>query len=163
MRNLIKIILVMGAAYWAFTAWNRPSSDTAYPTMSMPTDLKAGHVMVVAAENCTKAAAQQADAITLSLKAKNIPVQRVHWVQFKPQSREDAQQIQKVMPVQLIVGSALSTKLGRKLLNLRVTPQRVILSVLFRLWLNAYFHRVLRHRNVGQRRPKLDYGARNLQ
>lgn len=112
MGNLIKIILVMGVAYWAFTAWNRPSSDTAYPTMSMPTDLKAGHVMVVAAENCTKAAAQQADAITLSLKAKNIPVQRVHRVQFKPQSREDAQQIQKVMqqgpPVVFYAGKAMS-------------------------------------------------------
>lgn len=112
MRNLIKIILVMGAAYWAFTAWNRPSSDTAYPTMSMPTDLKTGHVMVVAAENCTKEAAQQADAITLSLKAKNIPVQRVHRVQFKPQSREDAQQIQTVMqqgpPVVFYEGKALS-------------------------------------------------------
>lgn len=112
MGNLIKIVLVMGVAYWAFTAWNRPSSETAYQTMSMPTNLKAGHVMVVAAENCTKAAAQQADAITLSLKAKNIPVQRVHQVQFKPQSREEAQQIQKVMqqgpPLVFYQGKAMS-------------------------------------------------------
>lgn len=99
MGNLIKIVLLVGLAYWGYTQWNKPSglSEGPYTEVSMPTDLKPHHVMVVAAENCTKAAAQHADFITRSLKAENIPVQRVHRVSFNISSREDAKKIEAVM------------------------------------------------------------------
>lgn len=64
MNNLLKVLVLVGLAYWGYTQWSDSGSagGTAYTEISMPTDLKPNHVMVVAAENCPKAAAQQADA-----------------------------------------------------------------------------------------------------
>lgn len=99
MGNLLKVLVLVGLAYWGYTQWNgaSPSASTAYTDISMPTDLKPHHVMVVAAENCPKAAAQQADAITRSLKDHHIPVQRVHTVNFRISSQADAKKIEQVM------------------------------------------------------------------
>lgn len=99
MNNLLKVLVLVGLAYWGYTQWSDSGSagGTAYTEISMPTDLKPNHVMVVAAENCPKAAAQQADAITRSLRDKQIPVQRVHTVNFHIASQADAQAIEKVM------------------------------------------------------------------
>jgi hypothetical protein len=78
----------------------------------MPQGIKPHHVMVVAALNCSKKAAQHADFITRSLQAQNISVQRVNSVQFSPTSREDAAQIQALMqagpPVVFYGGKAQS-------------------------------------------------------
>lgn len=111
MGNLVKILLVAGLVYGGYQ-WSQSSTGPSQVTMSMPTNLEKDHVMVVAAINCPKEAAQQAERITQNLKSNHIPVQRVHRVSFKPTSREDAKRIQAVMkggpPLVFYQGKAVS-------------------------------------------------------
>ena len=100
MAKFLVFLLVLGGFYWAY---NKPNSEpralagAAFVAVPMPTEQEKGAVMIVAALNCPKAAAQHADYLTQQLRKKQIKVQRVNNVNFTYQNQTEAKAIQALM------------------------------------------------------------------
>jgi hypothetical protein len=86
--------------------------ETGFADVPPPIDQDADKIYVVAAQNCPRAAAQQADRLAKQLGEEGIPVVRTHEVLFHPVDRQTMERLSAVMkgplPLVFIHGRAAS-------------------------------------------------------
>ena len=127
--NLIKVLLVLSAAGFAYKYWHEHRAG-AEPAAGATATGEAGTrgfvdlpavsgaapnaVLVIAAENCPEEAAQRADQLAYRLRSHGVPVTRLHQVNFDIPNGDPAvaQRVMSVMngdlPIVFVRGRAKS-------------------------------------------------------
>ncbi len=100
MGNILKLLIVIAIGYWGYQTFSTPPAESepgTYVEVPMPQQLRKNHVMVVAAVNCPKKAAQHANFLARRLKEKGIAYQRVNQVNFELKDPSEAEKLNQVM------------------------------------------------------------------
>lgn len=89
--RLLKLLIVVGAAYFGYQKWQEhrtasairsASSSHGFVALPPASGISTQGVTVIAAENCPHEAAQRADALATKLAGNGVPVVRSHSVNF---------------------------------------------------------------------------------
>lgn len=100
--KFLQFLLLFGIAFGVYQYLGRsssPSSQNGFVEVPMPLKAKEDQVLIVAALNCPKKAAQHAEFLARSLKAQGVPYKRVNTVefQFEAQERKSVERLKELM------------------------------------------------------------------
>lgn len=105
--KILRLMLLAGVIGGGWQYWNKhqaaavaveASSPNGFVALAAPTGATVGRVLVIAPENCAADAARRADDLAQDLAAEEIPVERIHAVNFSFDN-PDAETLQRLRDV----------------------------------------------------------------
>ncbi|MDH5326961.1 MAG: hypothetical protein OEZ68_22355 [Gammaproteobacteria bacterium] len=102
--KIIKLFLVIGLAGYGYNYWQNNysgnqtgTSDYGFVTLPKPSNLDTDTVIILAAKNCTKEAAQKAEHLADELRLRKIPYTRASSISFQNYDRSLKKNLDSVM------------------------------------------------------------------